>query len=239
MSLNNLNDIPDPQGASWEATLAWVNERIAAIRQAVFTPDVLESFTSVELNEDFPHSWGPEASPTWRRFFLGTLLADWACYDKPVDRVDVPRLKYVMSCAYRTFRLWVCRLPDGQLTPVGYTAWYPISKLIYDSATEKPDLIKDRGLFMPLRYSDIKDTGHAFAFNISLIKELRHTSSSRKVCLAFHNELAKHPLTNFLAAVVSEEGKTFFQTENFVPAGAITRQGDPEFLYVRPSTEVK
>jgi hypothetical protein len=235
MNPSMLNDIPDPQGESFDDILNWVQSRIAAIRQTAFTLDILETFAPVELTEDFVHPCGPEASAEWRRFFLATLLADWACYDKPVDRADFSRLKYIMTSAYRTTRLWGCRLADGKFTPLGYTAWYPIPKFIFDGVLNNRNEINDRGMILPARFIKPQDVRYGYVFNISVARELFNSPCTKELGFAFRDELENLPLINFLAIGVNPATEKLFKIGKFVSTGSITMQEESETLYVRRS----
>jgi hypothetical protein len=233
MNLKMLEDVLDPGGESLDAVLDWVNGRIEAIRKTAFTPEAIETFASVELKEEFVHSFGMEASSTWRRFFLATLLADWASYEKPVDRADFARLKYIMTSAYRYTRLWGCRLADRKFTPVGYTAWYPIAKFVFDGALDNQAEIDDRGIILPLRFASAKNIRYGYVFNFSIAKELRHSSCSKKLLHSFLSDKAFASDIEALMIAVSPEGRKFAERMRFVSAGDIKVQGETETLYVR------
>ncbi len=234
MNLGLLDDIPDPQGESFNGLLNWVEKRIEAVRHTKFSPQILDTFAPIELDETFSHPFGPEGSATWRKFFLATLLADWTNYEKPADRADWGRLKFIMTSAYRTTRVWGCRLADGKFTPVAYTSWYPVAKFVFEGALRNPAEINDRGIFMPLRFAKPADIRHGYVFNISIAKEFFNTPCSQKLGLAFKTDLEALPHAGFLAiAVDPEDSKRLFQLGNFTPAGSLSIQGEDEALYVR------
>ena len=185
-----LSDIIDPQDHSFAQIKDWIDARLATIDAMQVTPELTASFAPLELHKTFESEFGAEASPEWRRFFIATLLADWACYDVPVDRVDFPRLKYIMSSSSQYFRLWCVTMPDGVTLPVGYSAWYPIAKFVYDGVTAAHDEIDDRGAFMPLRFVARDDIRYAYVINISIVKQLRNTACSRRIIRACQREAA-------------------------------------------------
>ena len=230
-----LSDIPDMQGESLDAIMTWTDGRLAALEATVFTPDVNATFAPVELPGDFAHPCGAEGFPEWRRFFLATLLADWACYERPVDRVDFPRLKYIMSSSHRYFRLWCCRLPDGQVTPVGYSAWYPIAKFIHDGVLHNHEDIDDRGAFLPLRFVKPNDIRYGYVFNISIVRQLRNTPFSARMIRAFQRDGARFSHVSGMAVTVDEAGRKFSRIGQFSQLGDITVQGESEGLFVRKS----
>ena len=228
-----LADIPDMQNGSYGDTLAWLNGRMAALEAGDFTQNVTDTFAPMELPGEYTHPLGPEASPEWRRFLLATLLADWACYDKPVDRVDFPRLKYIMTSAHRYFRVWFCRLPDGQMTPVGYSAWYPIAKFVYDGVLANPEGVDDRGAFLPLRFVTPGDIQYIYVLNISIVKGLRNTVFSRRMIRAFQADALRQKQARIIAVTVDEAGRKFSRIEDFSHTGDITVQGESEGLFIR------
>ncbi len=237
MNLNMLEDIPDPESKDSNALLDWINERIALTRETNLTPSITSTFAPIELKEIPDHPFGPESSPLWRKFFLATLVADWACYEAPVDRADFARLKYIMSSAHPFTRLWACKLPDGKTLPIGYTAWYPIPNFIYEGVLNHPSEIDDRGILLPQRFANPETTRHAYIFNFSIIKDLRHTQSSSQMLEAFLSDRPFDPDVNTLMVTVSKDGQEFAKRSNFTPSGQITVQGETETLYARQATK--
>ncbi|MFA5040067.1 MAG: hypothetical protein WC464_00335 [Bdellovibrionales bacterium] len=234
MNLNMLDDIPDPEGLSFDKLTGWLNERIDVIRKTPFTPEIAKTFTSVEFKDTSDHPLGIEASSAWRRFFLATLLADWASYDKPVDRADYARLKYIMTSAYRYTRLWGCRLPDGKFTPLGYTAWYPVAKFVFEGVLNNSADVDDRGIILPLRNATPENTRYGYVFNISIAKELFNTPYSQRLGLAFKSDLENLPKLGFLAITVDpDDAQRLCSLGNFVHTGDVLIQGAREALYVR------
>ena len=231
--MNLLDDIIDPQGESFENILAWINGRIGAIRATKFTPEVMATFASVELHDEFTGCFGAESSSVWRRFFLAALVADWACYGREVDRADFARLKYIMTSAYKYFRIWVCRLPDSTMAPVGYSAWYPVTEFAYKSALNKRMDINDRGVFMPLRFIDFRDIRYIYAFNVSIVKELRNTVCSRRIIRAYQKDGELLGNIGAVAVTVDEPGKKFSRIGGFDHVSDIVVQGETESVFIK------
>ncbi len=231
MNPNPLNDILDPEAQSFERVLSWINDRIKTIRATDFTPEIQNTFTPVEFQETLSNPMGPETSPAWRRFFLAALVADWACYDNEVDRADYSRMKYVMASAYRTTRVWFCKLSDGAYAPVGYTCWYPIPKFIFEGSVKNPRDIDDRGIFMPSRFTEPENIRYAYVFDISIISQLLNTPCSKKLALSMKRE--DRPGLGAISIAVGEQGHKFLQMAGFASAGDIKVQGEKETLYVR------
>ena len=163
---------------------------------------------------------------------MATLIADWACYTTPVDRVDYARLNYIMSSAYRYFRVWCCNDMNGQLLPVGYSAWYPISPFVFDSLQKDPSQIDDRGVFMPLRFANPEKITHAYAFNISIIDALKNTPCSLKMIHAYKKD-SKKAGQHIAAITVSAEGSQFSSIGGLKASGVVTIQGESETLYLK------
>jgi len=233
MNRNLLDALPDPQGMDFDALLCWVNARVEAIRQTAFTPDLQNTFACVTLDTLPEHPLGVEALASWRKFFLATLVADWVSYGRPSDRADFSRLKYIMSSAYRTTRLWGCRLADGSFAPVGYTTWYPIAQFVFEGVLRHQVDLNDRGIFAPLRFADLDKVDYAYVFNISLVEGLINTPCSKKPILELIRDGVRHPETNVLAVTVAEQGRKFSDIMGFEQAGEITVQGEKELLFVR------
>jgi hypothetical protein len=224
---------PDPEATSPQALEEWVNSRIALLQRTVFTPEVKATFQSYELKDCPSHAFGSEASSDWRRFFLATLLADWACYDQTADRADYARLKYIMTSAYRYFRVWCCRLPDGNLVPVGYTGWYPIAKFVFEGLSKYQTQIDDRGIVMPLRYAPPEDIRYAYAFNVSVIKPLRNTLCSRRMIRAYQKDAKSLGSAGIAAITVGPDGVKFSKLAQLTDRGTVIVQGEKETLFLK------
>ena len=228
-----LSDIIDPQDHSFAQLKDWIDARLATIAAADPSPDMIASFVPIELTQTVTSDFGTEASPEWRRFFLATLLADWACYDAPVDRVDFARLKYIMTSSSQYFRLWCATLADGTMMPVGYSAWYPIAKFVYDGVMAAHEEIDDRGAFMPLRFIAPEDARYGYAFNISVIKQLRNTVCSRRIIRAYQRDSARLNHVGGFAVTVDVPGRKMSRMSGLDHHGDITVQGSTEGLFVR------
>ncbi len=200
-----LSNFPDPAALSHDELLAWLGEKVRLMNSMVYSPDVLATFGSVELAELAPHALGAEASPEWRKFFLAALLADWACYETPVDRVDFARLKYIMTSAHPYFRVW-CVKVSNEILPVGYSAWYPIAPFVFNALQKDPSQINDRGIFMPLRFVKSEEIKYAYAFNISIVKPLRNTVYSRRVIRAYQQDAKRFPSASIATITVTGDG---------------------------------
>lgn len=226
-----MQDFLDPQTLSFDELNAWVEHKVDVLNNLTFTPELLKTFQPYELTETIDHPLGAEGSLEWRRFFLAALVSDWACYTAPVDRADYARLKYIMTSAYRYFRIWCCRSPEGELLPVGYSAWYPIAPFVFDSLRNDPSQIDDRGVFMPLRFIKPEDITCAYAFNISIVKPLQNTICAQRMIRAYKRDAHKSGI-NIAAITVSPEGSKFSNIGQLRPAGVVTVQGESETLFL-------
>lgn len=234
MSSSLLADLVDPHALPFKELSLWIDERISALQHTTFTPEIQASFVRIVPDVQETAPFGIEADENWRRFFLGTLLADWACYERVVDRADYSRLKYILTSAYKYTHLWACKLPDGKMTPVGYTAWYPVAKFVYEGLLNNNLDVDDRGVFMPLRYIRDEDIRYGYAFNISIVEGLRNTPCSRKMIAAYRAEAAKHRKAGVMAVTVDVGGRRLAQISRMGKAAELTVGGETETLYVLP-----
>lgn len=236
MTNDFLKTFTDPHNLSGGALKTWCDEVLALLQGASYTPEVIGSFAPCTLDRMPLGPFGGEASAEWRRFFWGTLLADWACYEKPVDRIDYERLRYIMSSAYPHFRLWTCRMPNGMTLPVGYSGWYPIARFVFDALCGEPDQIDDRGVFLPLRSAVVKPLQHIYVLNASIIAPLRNTVCAGRMVHALRQDLRQHRHANIAAIVVAEEGRRMAALVGLKQAGKVTVHGESEALFVRTAT---
>lgn len=167
----------------------------------------------------------------WRNHVMSVLVADWACYETPVDRVDLNRLLYVAHVFPRGFRVWWCRSFDGRYLPVGYSAWYPISYHAFDVLARHCGDMEDR--FVSPRHSPTAH-GAAYIFNYSIIKPLQKTSVSRALVKGLALDLERAQQARLSAIAVSADGIRIAKRFGMSNVGSITIQdSSPEHIYVR------
>lgn len=155
------------------------------------------------------------------------LAADHACYTKPADRADFPRLQKVMTAFPEGFRLWTCQTPEGKTTPVGYTGWYPIARDTFNRLHERPETIKHRGEIMPFR-----DSRLLYIFNFSIIEPLRGgTPQSRLMMQTLAQDIAGQNPDGLAAVTVSEDGVRAVRRFGMEYRGDMTHEGDSEGVY--------
>lgn len=172
---------------------------------------------------------GPLASAPWRRFALAALLADWACYHRPRDRVDFARLLHVLWHFPRGFRVWLGKIGQDWL-PVGYTGWYPIAPALFHRLGTDPASIAHRGAIEPLSAIDPAGT-YVYLFNYSIVPPLRHTAHSATLLKAFARDIAGLPLAGAAAITVSADGARIAERFGMSPVGAISVDGEAERVY--------
>lgn len=228
-----LGWIPDPAEMSFAELERWL---AASIDQscAIDVQDAQgDAFTSFQMEPLPDYACGPEADPMWRRYFLAILLADWASYERPVDRIDYARLKYILTSAYPWFRLYFVRTKNA-LVPVGYAAWYPLSRFVFDATKEGEAEIDDRGAFLPLRTARKGDKyDHVYILNVSIIKNLRNTPCAVRMLLDLHRDAMAQEQAGLMAITVDEAGSRFSCFVGMDLVSRIKVQGEMENLYVR------
>ena len=111
-----------------------------------------------------------------------------------------------MSSSSRYFRLWCCRLADGKVTPVGYSAGYPIPKYVFESALENTGSIDDRGAFVPQRFVEPENMRYGYIINVSIVRQLRNTICSQRMMRAMQRDGKRFAHVSFLAVTVDETG---------------------------------
>jgi hypothetical protein len=226
-----LNDVPDIGNP--DLARSWIEARLAAIASAIFDEPVTRTFAAITAPDpdSFEPMLGAYSSPQWRRFALAAFLADWACYDKPADRADFARLLYVLACFPAGFRVWMCRLPDGQYTPVGYTGWYPVPPRAFDIAYTNPETITHRGFMGPLRALQ-PEGNYLYLFNASIVPQLRPgTAQSRLLMQSYAADMAPVKKLGMAAVTVSEDGARVSGRFGLKYVGEMMFEDEPEQVF--------
>ena len=225
-----LNDIPDFGDA--EQFRSWIDARLAVLATISFDERTRASFAAIAGPDAdlFDPMLGPYGSLAWRRFAAGLFLADWASYEQPADRADFARLLYVVACFPRGFTLWMCRLPDGQFTPVGYTGWYPIPGSVFEVMCSDPGTITHRGFMGPLRA--LEDHGsYLYLFNASIVPALRGTKQSRALMYSYARTIARIEALGKAAVTVSPDGVRASRAFGLSHVGNMTFEGEIEQVF--------
>jgi hypothetical protein len=224
-AIDPLRDIPDfGRGFALEAAHSWLDSRLAALATMMLEANIPESFTSITAPAD-------EAAR--RRFLAGTLLADWACFESAADRVDLPRLRHVIDTFPGGFRLWLCRIADGQYTPVGYTGWYPIAAKTFETMLHHPETIPNRGFMAPC--TGTQAGGAIYIFNYSILPGLRRLPHSRTLLQTLSGELLSAAPQPLAAVAVSDDGIRVARRLGMEVTGRMTHLGETEYIMIQAS----
>jgi hypothetical protein len=213
-----------------EAT-GWLEASLAAIERA--PPEALLAAPLIpvmapEADAD-TSPLSPLASAPWRRFALAALLADWASYRRPRDRVDFPRLLHVLWHFPRGFRVWLGRLGQDWL-PVGYTGWYPIAPELFRRLSADPASIGHRGAIVSL--PEIDPAGaYAYLFNYSIVPPLRHTAHSASLIKALAQDIAGLNLAGAAAITLSADGARIAERFGLSHVADISVDAETEAVY--------
>jgi hypothetical protein len=193
--------------------------------------DIVEFYDSefkVSLSDGL---WGNHLNAKWREYVFSTLIADWACYPKPVDRVDWGRLLFVMDLFPQGFRVWWVKMKNGTEYPVGYSAWYPVSSPYFDLLVKNPQKLTDR-FIKPQK--ECREDSDIYIFNISIIEQLRKTTFSKSLLIKLAEDLTPYQTNRVASITVSPDGvrisKDRFGMKN---VGPITIAGESEDVYAR------
>ena len=185
------------------------------------------------VEEEPDHPLGCLASATWRRFVIDVFVADWACYSRPVDRVDFPRLLSILAVFPQGFRLWLGRLPDGKRVPVGYSGWYPIDRYAFDRLRSDPGGIGHRRNIVPLRSAET-DRRRAYLFNVSIIPPLYRSRQSALLMKSLAEELKAAQVSDLAAIAVSEAGARVVRRFGLEYTGELMCEGEREQVFAGP-----
>jgi hypothetical protein len=222
-------DLADPDPGARNRVHAWVTERVHAHATRGVDP-------AAALR---PLARGDGAGPGHTgRLAACALVADWACYTAPVDRITVPRVAHAAGTFPHGLRVWVGRLADGSPMPVGYTWWHPIARAVLDRLAARPETVTDRGEAAPI--ADLgpqcKATGaDLLILNASIVAPLRGPHGSHRLMRALADDLAAVPKTGLAAFTVSADGARFCRRFGMVHTGDARIDGVAEAVYVRRS----
>lgn len=160
----------------------------------------------------------------FRRWVVAVLVADWATYPLPEDRVDLVRLLLVMQGFPQGFRLWLAHTNDG-FVPVGYTGWYPIPEahlLALDAGQPPP---ADR-LFLPLPELPAENRA-VYLFNYGIVPQLKGTPYAQQLMRAYAEDLQRLGPTGLAALVVSPDGQRVAERFGMGRRLSLSRDGAP------------
>ncbi len=136
------------------------------------------------------------------RHFTAVLLADWACYVAPADKVTPERLRQAMDTFPQGFRSWWIRSPDRDWLPVGYSGWYPVSKETF-SLLEQGALSAGRSV---PAISLAEEGALLYLFNYSVLPPLRGSEVARRLVRGLADEVNALQPRGVAALTVSSDG---------------------------------
>jgi hypothetical protein len=227
-----LEGVPDLGDVA--AATAWFEAKQAILRSLEPSPEIEASCRSVAVNDlvGAPSPpFGRYGDAAWRKLVLATLLVDWSCYPAPVDRVGIERLFQVMHVFPAGFRVWWVNDPGSGWLPVGYTGWYPIAELTFETLDARTSALFDRNV--PALPAIDPGGSFLYLFNYSVLESLRRTSCSRRLLRALADDLAAVPLRGLAAIAVSEEGIRVAERFGMRRSGTLVLDGAPEHVYTR------
>lgn len=199
---------------------SWAFECVARMNKQDFRTE--ESLSAV--------STPPVGSDALECFISAALLADWACYSKPEDRVNYVRLRSVMTAFSEGFRVYFSSPEDGAPVPVGYTGWYPVAEDIFERLCSEPHNITNRGFMSPLR--EIPDGGaYIYLFNYSVVSSLRGSAQSRALVNDYATVLKSVLVRGMVTVAVSGDGSRVAEKFGLSYRGDMTHDGVAEKVY--------
>lgn len=232
--MDALEAVPDP--ADIAGATRWFEERRAALRGLEPSPATLASFRATEvgrvLGQPAP-PFGRHADATFRKLVLAALLADWACYEAPVDQVRFDRLLHVMHVFPAGFRVWWAEAPGAGWLPVGYTGWFPIAAVTFEVLETRAAELRDRALPVLPALEPEPEGSYVYLFNYSIVAALRGTDCSRRLVRALADDVGAVRLRGMAAITVSEDGARVAERFGMRRSGVMVVEGVPEHVYTR------
>lgn len=231
--LEAVPDLVDIGGAT-----RWFEERRAVLRGLEASPAVLASFRATEVGRALGEAappFGLYADATFRKLVLAVLLADWACYEAPVDQIHFDRLLHVMHVFPAGFRVWWAEVPGVGWLPVGYTGWIPISAVTFEVLETRAGELQNRALpVLPALEAGAEAEGsYVYLFNYSIVAGLRGTECSRRLLRGLADDVGAVRLRGMAAITVSEDGARVAERFGMRRSGVMVVEGVPEHVYSR------
>lgn len=215
------------------ATAAWAGRTADRARALVPSPALLASLRAHTLAVPAAGTpLGVLARPEGRAFVHGLWAADLAAYPRPADRVDWPRLAWVVDLFPTGFTLYTVEAPEGERVPVGYAGWYPVDRDTVRWLVRRPGALRHRGQIVPLRAVGPGDA--LYVFNYSMVAPLHHTGATRVLLTGLAAALDAHPGHPRLALTVSPEGARVATRLGMSPRARVEVDGEEEVVQVGP-----
>jgi hypothetical protein len=152
----------------------------------------------------------------WRKFVVSAYCADLVSYTEAEDRVDFPRLLYLLSVFPQGFTVWWGELKNGERYPVGYTGWYYTDGYTF-SQVERGAVITSR-FFSPSR----EPTPYLYLYNYSIHPGLKSTVFSRTLIKEYVSQVYRVDYAGLFCAAVSVDGIRVAEKFGMREAGFIT-----------------
>lgn len=209
----------------------WIEARLQEIRNESDWKLAEPQTAFTEYASDPPTGpLGRYEDPIWRKFVLAALLADWACYTDPAERVDFSRLLFLMHTFPAGFRIWWATSSKGIRYPVGYTGWYPVSHQAFNLLTEHLSQVQTR-FVAPL--SKFKAGDDIYLYNYSIIPQLKKTELSKALIKRYADDVLKLNVGRLAAIAVSSDGARIAKRFGMNKIGEITVGESVEDVYAR------
>jgi hypothetical protein len=166
-----------------------------------------------------------------RLFTQQALIADWACYTKPANRFDAPRMARTIENFPQGFRIYCAALGDGTRLPVGYTAWFPIAREVFYRLHDAPQTITHRGQVAVALPTLQSSNNYLYVVNYSVIDSLHKTAHTGVMLRAMAREMRAVPCGGLAAICVSESGVRIAEKFGMKYRGDMTHEGEVEGVY--------
>jgi hypothetical protein len=225
-----LADVPDL--GDWNDLEIWFAKRREALAALRSTPEITDTLFPVDVGAQVgaPRSpFGRYADPVFRKLVLATFLADWACYDEPVNQVSLARLFYVMDVFPSGFRAWWVESPEAGWLPVGYTGWCPISTATFEAFAGNATTLRDRSVVV---LPALDPAGSfLYLFNYSIAPPLRRSACSRRLMCGLAGDIEAVHTRGLAAITVSEDGARAAERFGMSRTGTVVIDGFEEAIY--------
>jgi hypothetical protein len=155
------------------------------------------------------------------------LIADWSVYTAPCDQLEPLRAQFVCHAYPQGFEVYTVTIGADEL-PVGYTAWLPITKDMFERMRDNPQSLTHRGQIT----ADMPQDSHYFyLFNVSIIEPLRKTPHSKQMMQDMAARLATLNAIGISAVTVADDGIRAVTRLGMQTNGNMTHDGDSEPVY--------
>jgi hypothetical protein len=216
----------------WTLAESWIEEGKKQIKlfntEKVDEKDIcFFDWSENESGGGFPFGYYP--SECWRKFVLAVFFADLISYENPVDQVNFERLLFVMHAFPQGFRVWGIKLTDGKYWPVGYTAWYPMSEMMFEIFQKSPEKLKDRTVVPDAKR--VKEKKYLYLFNYSVVPALKNTALTKQMLQRFDQDIKSQSPSGLACVTVSADGMRVAKRFGMSHTGDFDIDGSIENVY--------